>query len=197
MDQTFVIDLDTSSRVHVTDLDSFGSGFSVNNNDSFIGEIATFIIKDNPYGTEEYHYRQGFFNLDKVHHIITIKLKGTDKMGSGSIRIMSGVNNEIIIVSSDINNGAVNMSIQETGIEAFEEGSNQLNDAQGDDKAYDQNFNGLYEGNKDTKEDKYDENNEDDEDDENEEDSKNNEDEEDKDDEYDDNKDNEGGRLQC
>ncbi|KAG1080278.1 hypothetical protein G6F42_023407 [Rhizopus arrhizus] len=102
LDQTFAIDLDAPSRVHVTDLDPHGSGFAVYDNGNFVGETATVITKDNPYGAEEYHYRQGFFNLDTGHHVITVKLKGDAKTGSGAIRMVPGVNNEMTVLKDNV-----------------------------------------------------------------------------------------------
>jgi hypothetical protein len=86
--QNFEVSLLEPSRVHVTDLDPYGEGFFVYDNGVLVGE--TEITKDNDDGVNENQYRQGFFNLDKGHHIVTVKLKGNSGVGHGAIRIAPG-----------------------------------------------------------------------------------------------------------
>lgn len=90
VNQTFSIDIDEPSRVHVTDLNYQGKGFSVYDNDILLGETATVITRDNPYGVDEYNYRQGFFNLDKGKHIIAVQLNDPAEKGTGTISIIPG-----------------------------------------------------------------------------------------------------------
>lgn len=82
----FALDTSDSIRVQVTDLGANGEGFMVYDNNNFLGETSDQSLLE----TNE-KFRQGFFNLDKGHHIIKLKLKGTSTgQGSGAIRIVSG-----------------------------------------------------------------------------------------------------------
>jgi hypothetical protein len=88
--QDFAVDLIAPARVHITDLDPYGEGFSIYDNNVFVGETSTVKTKNKPHSVKDHHYRQGFFNLEQGHHVITVKLKGNSGVGNGAIRIVPG-----------------------------------------------------------------------------------------------------------
>jgi hypothetical protein len=76
-DQSFSIELQAPSRIHVTDSNPLSQGFSVYDNGNFVGETTD--------------TRQGFFNLDQGLHLLSIKPKDiSSRQGSGYIRIVPG-----------------------------------------------------------------------------------------------------------
>jgi hypothetical protein len=90
--KSFSVDLNSLSRVHISDLNTDGKGFRVYDNGKFIGEASVgknMVVS--PSSEDKYHYRQGYFNLEKGHHLIEIELKKASKgKGSGMIRIIPG-----------------------------------------------------------------------------------------------------------
>lgn len=76
--------LDTNDPIQLQITDFNGQGFKVYDNNNYLGET------DFQSEIDE-KFRQGYFNLEKGHHIIKLELKGpVTGEGTGAIRIVSG-----------------------------------------------------------------------------------------------------------
>lgn len=94
--KSFSVNLNALSRIHISDLNADGKGFSVYDNGKLIGK--TTVDKKRiaiPDSKNKYHYRQGYFDLKKGHHLIKLELNKPAKgKGSGMIRIITGKSEE-------------------------------------------------------------------------------------------------------